>query len=279
MEVPAGASPATEPASSEETEYCYGHPKTPTRLHCTRCDRPICGRCAIPASVGQHCPECVAAARKSAPKVRSAMAATAPVVTGILVINIVVYVAQQVIPGFTHQFLMDPAHISNGEYWRLITPVFLHANVFHIFMNSYVLYALGPNVEQAFGSRRFVAMYLVAGFLGNAVSFAIPPDVPSLGASGAVFGMAGVLLIYLYRRRRSAFVAQYLRSILFFIGINLALGFLFRGIDNAAHIGGLISGIILGLGFDREDALGPLTQMLAVLAVVAGGLFLVLTKL
>src|SRR5918999_196926 len=95
MEVPAGAGPVTsDPDSPEETEYCYGHPKTPTRLHCTRCDRPICGRCAIPASVGQHCPECVAEARKSAPKVRSAIAANAPVVSGILVINVVMWLIQ-----------------------------------------------------------------------------------------------------------------------------------------------------------------------------------------
>ncbi|MDQ4028189.1 MAG: rhomboid family intramembrane serine protease, partial [Actinomycetota bacterium] len=75
---PPGASgPALE--ESEET-YCYGHPNTPTRLRCSRCERPICGRCAIPASVGQHCPECVAEARKTAPRVRSAVAAQAPAV-------------------------------------------------------------------------------------------------------------------------------------------------------------------------------------------------------
>src|SRR5687768_8442729 len=128
----------------EETEYCYGHPKTPTKLHCSRCDRPICGRCAIPASVGQHCPECVAEARKSAPKVRSAMGATAPVVTGILGINIVVFILQFFIPGFTERFAMIPGAIADGEYWRLITPVFMHSEGFllHIIMNSYILYSL-----------------------------------------------------------------------------------------------------------------------------------------
>ncbi len=204
------------------------------------------------------------------------MAATAPVVTGILAVNVVAYIAQQLIPDFTPMFVMDPVSIRAGEYWRLITPVFLHAHVFHIFMNCYVLYALGPSVEQAFGSARFLVMYLVAGFLASAASFAIPPDVPSLGASGAVFGMAGVLLVYLYRRRRSAFVAQYLRSILVFIGINLVFGFLFPGIDNVAHIGGLIGGLVLGAGFDREDALKPAMQLIATLAVLSAGAFLVL---
>lgn len=282
MDRTAGSSPlgtGLDTSSTEEIEYCYGHPKTPTKLHCSRCDRPICGRCAIPASVGQHCPECVAEARKAAPKVRSAMTATAPVVTVILGINIVVYILQQVIVGFTGRFLMDPSLIQAGEYWRLITPVALHAGIFHIAMNSYVLYALGPNVEQAFGSVRFAIMYLAAGFLGNAVSFAFPPDVGSLGASGAVFGMAGVLLVYLYRRRRSAFVAAYLRSIMFFIGANLVFGFLFPGIDNFAHLGGLLGGIILGAGFDREDQLKPITQVVAILAVIGVGALLVVTKI
>lgn len=284
MDRTAGGSQVTpdlETSPSEETEYCYGHPKTPTKLHCSRCDRPICGRCAIPASVGQHCPECVAEARKSAPKVRSAMAATAPVVMTIIGINVVVFILQNLVAGFTDRFAMAPWAIADGEYWRLITPVFLHSQsfIFHIIMNSYILYALGPNVEQAFGSVRFAVMYLVAGFMGNVVSFVMPPDVGSLGASGAVFGIAGVLLVYLFRRRRSAFVAQYLRSILFFIGINLAIGFLFRGIDNWAHIGGLLAGIVLGLGFDREDQLKSVTTAASTLAVLAAGALLVVTKL
>lgn len=274
-----GATPDLNTEFSDETEYCYGHPKTATKLHCTRCERPICGRCAIPASVGQHCPECVAEARKSAPKVRTAMAATAPVVMTILGINIATFVAQQVVPGLTDMLVMDPSLILAGEYWRLITPVFLHAGIFHIFMNSYILYALGPNLEQAFGSVRFVLMYLAAGFLATSASFALPPEVRSLGASGAVFGMAGVLLIYLYRRRRSTFIAQYLRSILVFIGINLVFGFLWPGIDNVAHIGGLLGGIILGFGFDRDDDTKTVMQTVSTLAVVGGAVFLVLTRL
>src|ERR687895_2650521 len=78
----------------DQRAFCYGHPDTPTGLRCTRCDRPICGRCAIPASVGQHCPECVAEARRSAPKVRSALRATAPVVMTILIINVVMWLIQ-----------------------------------------------------------------------------------------------------------------------------------------------------------------------------------------
>lgn len=263
----------------EETEYCYGHPKTPTKLHCSRCDRPICGRCAIPASVGQHCPECVAEARKSTPKVRSAMMAKSPVVMTILAINVIVFIGQQLFPEVSEKLIMDPFLISNGEYWRLITPIFIHLGVLHIFMNSYILYSLGPNVEEAFGSVRFALMYLATGFLATAASFALPPETRSLGASGAVFGMAGVLFVYLYRRRMSAFVAQYLRSVMVFIGLNLVFGFVFPGIDNVAHIGGLIGGVILGTGFDREDQLKSVTGVISLLVVAAAGAFLVVLKI
>lgn len=264
---------------SEEVEYCYGHPKTPTKLHCSRCDRPICGRCAIPASVGQHCPECVAEARRTAPKVRSAMAATAPVVMTILGINIAMFLGQQLIPGLTEGLLMDPSLVAAGEYWRLITPIFLHAGILHIALNSYVFYSFGPNVEQAFGKVRFALMYLAAGFLGNAFSFAFPPDSRSLGASGAVFGMAGVLLVYLFKRRTSTFVAQYLRSIGFFIIANLILGFvLISFIDNFAHIGGLVAGVVLGFGFDRDDRAMPVTTAISLAVVLGLGVVLVALK-
>ncbi|MBW3593976.1 MAG: rhomboid family intramembrane serine protease [Actinobacteria bacterium] len=223
----------------------------------------------------------MAEARKSAPKVRSAMTAAAPVVTTILGINIAIFLGQQLVPGLTERLLMSPLAIENGQYWRLVTPMFLHGGIFHILMNSYVLYIFGPNVEQAFGSVRFALMYLAAGFMGNVLSFVIPPDNNSLGASGAIFGLAGILFVYLYRRRRSTFIMRYLRSISFFIVANVVLGFtLLAGIvDNFAHLGGLLGGIVLGLGFDRDDQMKAVTMALSMLAVVGGGVFLVLTRL
>lgn len=266
-------------AVDEAVEYCYGHPKTPTKLHCTRCDRPICGRCAIPASVGQHCPECVAEARKSARKVRSAAMATAPAVMVILGINIVIFLLQRFVPGLTEALYLEPFAIAGGQWYRLLTPMILHAGLLHIFFNCYVLYMLGPNVEQAFGTARFVLMYVVAGFVASSLSFAFPPDSPSLGASGAIFGIAGVLFVYLFKRRRSSFVRGYLRQIAIFIGVNLLFGFLFPFVDNYAHIGGLIGGMILGLGFDRDDALVSLTSVLATLVALGLGAFLVFGRI
>ena len=206
------------------------------------------------------------------------MRANSPAVMTILVINVVMFLLQSV-PGVTEALFMFPAAIAAGEWYRLLTAVVLHGGLIHIAMNSYVLYVFGPNVEQTFGTVRFVLMYVIAGFVASALSFAVPPDNASLGASGAIFGLAGILLVYLYRRRRSAFVAQYLRNITFFIVANIVFGFLFPGIDNLAHLGGLIAGILLGLGFDRaRAAVAPLAQLLTAGGVLAIGVLLVLLR-
>ena len=257
--------------TDEEQVYCYGHPKTPTRLRCTRCDRPICGRCAIPASVGQHCPECVAEARKTTRKVRSTLRATAPAVGVIIAINVLIYVAQQLVPETTIRFSSVPGAIADGEWWRLLTPMFLHSPtfLFHILMNMYVLYIYGPNVEQAFGTKRFVIMYLICGFTGAVASYNLSDcRAYGVGASGAIFGIAGVLLVYLYKRRSSSFVADAYKGILTFVGLNLAIGFVFEGIDNWAHIGGLLGGIALGAGLDDPQGQVPASRQVAVVAAV-----------
>ncbi|MGH2736189.1 MAG: rhomboid family intramembrane serine protease [Actinomycetota bacterium] len=274
---------------SDET-YCVGHPDRPTKLRCSRCDRPICGQCAIPASVGQHCPWCVAEARKSHPKVRTAMQASAPGVRAIIGLNVVAWVAQliasftatQQIDPVTLRFALIPPEIANGEWWRLITSMFLHATtgpflLLHILFNCYILYIYGPEVEKVFGTRKFLTMYLAAGFLGSAFSYAFGPFIKvGLGASGAVFGMVGVLIAYLFSRRSSALVTEYLRSLVFFVGINLVFGFIVAGIDNFAHIGGLVAGLGLGFVYDlaqRRNA--PVLEILATLALIGAGVVLV----
>ncbi|MFN2526000.1 MAG: rhomboid family intramembrane serine protease [Actinomycetota bacterium] len=247
---------STQLAESEET-YCYAHTRTPTRLRCSRCDRPICGRCAIPASVGQHCPECVAEARRTSRKVKSVARATAPVVLALIGINVVMFVGQLTIPGLTDRLSARSFSIDHGEWWRLLTAMFLHSPTFvlHIAFNMYVLYAYGPHVEQVFGHARFLVLYLICGFGASAASFALHGCFSdSVGASGAIFGVVGLLLVYLYNRRHSSFVAQFLRALLIFIGLNLFIGFTFPRIDNVAHIGGLLSGVALGLGFDRKGS-------------------------
>jgi membrane associated rhomboid family serine protease len=278
-----GATSQEEP----DVEYCYGHPDTPTRLHCTRCDRPICGRCAVPASVGQHCVWCVAEDRKKAPKVRSTLAAASPVVMALIAVNVAVWLAQSALvfangltelDFLTREFSMRPLPIADGEWWRLITPMFLHApftgalfSLLHIGFNMYILRSFGPNAEEAFGSVSFLGMYLLAGLMGSASSYAFnSADTLGVGASGAVFGVIGILIVYLRRRRTRAFVNHYVRMLMMFVGLNLMLGFIVVRIDNLAHIGGLAAGLVLGYGLDAGDAPISAARRILTFTVVAG---------
>ncbi|MDQ4143000.1 MAG: rhomboid family intramembrane serine protease, partial [Actinomycetota bacterium] len=269
--------------NTEET-YCYGHPKTPTKLRCSRCERPICGRCAIPASVGQHCPECVAEAKRSAPKVRAAATANAPAIVAIIAITVVSFLAQQMLGNqYTFRLASIPQLIAQGEWYRLFSPVLVHAGFLHLGMNMFVLYVYGQNAEEAFGSVRFVAIYIASALAGSAFSYAFSNAQASVGASGAVFGVVGALIVYLYNRRSSQFIAQHLRGMMGFLGINFVIGLVLPQIDVMAHLGGLIGGLVLGFAFDRSrgaaKATSPLAlQLLGLLVVVAGAVALVITR-
>lgn len=271
--------------ASQEELYCYGHPKTPTRLRCSRCDRPICGRCSIPASVGQHCPECVAEARKSAPRVRTALRATAPATRAILIATAIVFVGQLFFPAITEELGSFPPFIAAGEWWRLITPMFVHAGALHFMMNAYVLLMIGPAVEQRYGPVRFTVIYLIAGFGGSVASFTFGPvNALGVGASGAILGLIGALMADLYQRRGTANVEMQLqgmwRWLAFIFGIGIAfqlLGELLPGfgiaIDNFAHAGGLIAGAAIGwgLGADRKTITArSIAIMLGVILLLAG---------
>lgn len=265
---------SSEQAVDDAETYCYGHPDTPTKLRCSRCDRPICGRCAIPASVGQHCPECVAEARRSAPKVRTAIAATAPAVLGIIGITAASFVLQEVgVGNLLDRFASCPGDIQNGEWWRLLTPVLVHAGALHMAMNMFVLYIYGTNAEEAFGTGRLLVIYVGSALTGSALSYAFNSSgVPSVGASGAVFGVVGALIVYLYRRRSSQFIRQHLSGMMTFLALNAVLGFVLAGVDVMAHLGGLIGGMIIGASFDRQHigakAMAPAALQIAGVAAV-----------
>jgi membrane associated rhomboid family serine protease len=267
------------PKEQDEQLYCYGHPTTPTRLLCSRCERPICGRCAIPASVGQHCPECVAAARKSAPKVRTVLAATAPATRAILILTGAVFLAQLFVPGLTSRLGAAPLAMANGEWWRFLTPMVVHAGAFHFIMNAYVLFAIGPAVEQRYGPVRFVIIYVMAGLGGSIASFAFnDAGILGVGASGAILGLIGALMADLYQRKDSPNAQMQLagmwRWLGFIFGIGIAfqvlaeLGILFFRIDNFAHAGGLILGAAVGYGLGTAQGKRPATGLPVAMAVV-----------
>lgn len=264
-----------------EPEVCYRHPGEETRVHCTRCGRPICPECMTPAPVGHHCPTCVAEGRRGQRRIRGALPRPRSVTTVILVINVVVFVAELALGGASGEVLvrlgaMVPFLVATGEYWRLITAMFLHVGVIHLLLNSYGLYLFGNLVEGVFGSARFVAIYLVTGFCASAASFAFGgPNRVAAGASGAIFGLLGAWLAYNWRRRELFLAQANLRGVLILIAINLVLGFSVPGIDNTAHIGGLIAGVFAGLAAEGLGARGVRTAtrlaglMLLLLAGVA----------
>jgi len=153
--------------------------------------------------------------------------------------------------------------IAQGEYWRLLTAMFLHIQIVHIFSNMLALYALGPQVESTFGHARFLAVYFLSGLLGSALSFLLSPD-PSLGASGAIYGLLGALVAYLVRNRQGfgEYGQRRLMNLLGVIGINLLLTISVPYIDLWGHAGGLLGGLALGWALtpvyrlDRDDLWG-----------------------
>ncbi len=141
-------------------------------------------------------------------------------------------------------------YVHRGEYWRLLTPVFLHGGLLHLFFNGFALYQLGPICEFLFGSFQFAWIFLVCGIGGSLLSITVHPDVVAVGASGAIFGLAGLLLSAALKKE-TRFSTLFRRSLLQsmgpFVAYNLFLGFAIPGIDNFGHIGGLLTGALLGL--------------------------------
>jgi len=193
---------------------------------------------------------------------------------------------------------LDKIAVANGEYWRLWSVTLLHGGFIHLAFNMYALYLAGPIVERWYGPIRFIVFYLTCAAAGSIASFVFGGDIPSVGASGAIFGLFGLLLAagrlhHPVDRQSRAIVGQLGTVIL----INLVFGFVSGGsIDNAAHIGGLVAGFWLGavipptrvptlgsfwqrpgadgklVGPARPPALVPVIAVLAVAGVVAAGL-------
>jgi membrane associated rhomboid family serine protease len=137
--------------------------------------------------------------------------------------------------------------VARGEYWRLFTAIFLHIGFVHLAFNSYALYILGPQVESLFGRSRFLVLYLLSGLAGSVASYALSNST-SAGASGAIFGLVGALVVYLVRHR-DIFGRRGQRSLINVIVViiyNLALSVMVPGIDVYGHGGGLIGGLIVG---------------------------------
>lgn len=152
----------------------------------------------------------------------------------------------------------NPAILA-GQYWRLITPIFLHANILHIGLNMLNFLLLGVIVERIFGHLRFILIYLLTGVISILASFVFASQEISIGASGAIFGLVGAYSAFILVHRQ-AFRYQGLLALgwlVLVIGINLGLGFVIPGVDNYAHVGGLLSGCLLGWFFTPFYMINP----------------------
>jgi membrane associated rhomboid family serine protease len=145
---------------------------------------------------------------------------------------------------------------THGEWWRLITALFVHFGIIHLLFNMWALAAFGSLAERLFGTTNFVFIYFISGITANLASITLRPSIDAAGASGAIFGILGALLA-VYWRNKNAISFTVVRSertaILLFIGLALLGGFLYKGVDNAAHIGGLIIGLLLGFTLSRAS--------------------------
>lgn len=170
--------------------------------------------------------------------------------------------------------------IRQGEIWRVITYMFLHASLLHLIVNMYSLYALGASVENFLGRWKFIVVYLVSGICGGLLSAATGSNTISVGASGAIFGLAGALLYFGYHYR--TYLGEAIKKqIIPIILINLLIGYLIAGIDNFGHIGGLIGGILctMALGIDgKSKTFEKINGMICLLAFIGILIYVIMFK-
>jgi membrane associated rhomboid family serine protease len=242
---------------------CYRHPDRETGIRCTRCERPICPECMVDASVGFQCPDCVRgttgglpAPSASRPRTLAggAVAAGDPrLVTKILVgLCLAAFLVQLVVGDrFTDRFTLlgrawvpalgSPEGVAEGQWYRLLTSMFLHDSYIHILFNMLSLWWLGGPLEAALGRARYLALYFASGLAGSALTYLIAAqNQPSLGASGAIFGLFGATAVLMRR------LDYDLRPVIALLVINLIFTFGWPHIAWEAHIGGLVAGLVVG---------------------------------
>jgi membrane associated rhomboid family serine protease len=271
------------PAQGAETiPHCYRHPDRETYISCQRCGRPICPDCMRAATVGFHCPECVREGSATTRQARTAYGGRintrATLLSGLIIgINAVMFVIANATAGpantvgdFVQTMALIPSGgvtmtgevvdgVAQGAYWQLVTSTFLHLGVFHLLMNMIGVWIFGTFLESVLGRWRFLALYLVTGFVGSVTVYLLAdPHSMSLGASGSVFGLFGAALVILLKQGRD--VSQ----LLVLLALNLFITFTVPRISWQAHLGGLLAGVLLGAAY----AYAPRAQRTLVHAAV-----------
>lgn len=237
--------PSAEP--SADIPVCPRHPDRPSYVRCQRCGRPACPECQRAAAVGFQCIDCVNEQKRSTPEYKSpyggALAIGRPFVTYLIIgLCVLVYILQWVLPGdVIFQNFAFANVFADSEPWRMLTSAFLHSQGFllHIVLNMYTLWIFGQALEPLLGRIRFLAVYLISAIGGSVGFLLLTPDRPIVGvvgASGAIFGLFGAMLVV--QRHRGGETKQ----LWVLIAINGAIGFFVPSIAWQAHLGGLIAG-------------------------------------
>ena len=263
----------------------------------------------IPAPVGHQCPECVAQARREyrrgpGRQIAAANLRSTPVTRILLIAMAIGYLWELVIAGGPGSLFQGPSPLDliaagalapvgvdpqtgfdftegvvGGQWWRLLSSMFLHAGLIHLGLNSYVLWIFGIEIERQIGRLSTLAVFLVTGVFAGATSYAFADGFAiAVGASGAIFGLVGAFIAYNYLRRQHVMAQARLRGALTMLVINLVIGFSIPAIDWRAHLGGLVAGLVAGFAVDpsRPAALrrtfavaGLAALLLAAVALVA----------
>jgi membrane associated rhomboid family serine protease len=227
-----------------------------------------------PTPVGMRCPEC---AKQRTPVRTLRSLATEPRVTyALIALNVAAFIASTVFGGglanrgggqVIDKFSLYGPAVKDGEYWRLVTGGFLHAGFIHIGFNMYILYILGQLLEPALGNVRFAVLYFASLLAGSFGALLLSPDVHTVGASGAVFGLMGAAVVMM-RARGIAIMESGIGTLLI---LNLGITFVIGGISIGGHLGGLAGGLVCGFLFERVGA-RPRAQALSVAAGAVLGL-------
>ena len=257
---------ATGPQDAVEHEVCYRHPDRAAGVTCQRCDRQICSSCMHQASVGFHCPECTSTNKQKVYNTRNLPGARS-IVTRVLVgLNVVIWIVTIVGLGATINSAgptvfgdfgtWGPPIAEGNEVWRIFSGGFLHSGLFHIGFNMYLLWQLGQQIERALGERDYIAVYLTSLIGGSLGALFLSPNSPTVGASGAVFGLIGFTVLF-YRSRG---IGLFDTGLGFLIVINILFSFR-GGVSLGGHLGGFLAGLALGaLYFGLQPGQGALVD-------------------
>ena len=268
-------------AAVDEALRCYRHPERETYVSCSECGRGICPECMTFGPVGIRCPDHASATgrapapRQAARRAAATVSRRGPFVTQALIgINVGIYLLQLLMGAglsartgwiYEHGVLVSSAidssgqvvGVAEGDWWRLVTAMFLHYGPLHLGMNMLVLWFIGPPLEDYFGHGRYALVYLVSGLAGSAGAPIWSPNALTVGASGAICGIMGAALV-LEARRTYVFGGQAMGLVV----LNLAFTFLVPGVSIGGHVGGLVGGALCALAFSsfrRSPALATVS--------------------